>query len=61
MLPVGGVMVFSGQQLHETVTNTTEVTRYSIDFRTVHRGDLEQGVGAPRSACDARVHRFGTS
>ena len=56
-LPVGGVMVFSGQQLHATATNTTEVTRFSVDFRTVHRGDLEHGVGAPRS--DA--HCTGTS
>jgi len=47
-LPVGGVMVFSGQQLHSTVPNTTDVTRYSIDFRTVHRRDLEEGRGAPR-------------
>jgi hypothetical protein len=44
--PVGGVMMFSGQQLHATVPNTTEVTRFSIDFRTVHRGDLENGQGA---------------
>ncbi len=46
--PVGGMQLFSGQQLHATVENTTEVTRFSIDFRTVHRGDLEKGLGAPR-------------
>jgi len=46
--PVGGIQIFSGQQLHATVQNTTDVTRFSIDFRTVHRGDLEQGLGAPR-------------
>jgi hypothetical protein len=46
--PVGGVMMFSGQHLHATVPNTTEVTRFSIDFRTLHRGDLERGLGAPR-------------
>jgi len=44
--PVGGVMMFSGQHLHATVPNTTELTRFSIDFRTVHRGDLENGRGA---------------
>ena len=51
--PVGAVLAFSGQQLHATVPNTTDVTRFSIDFRTVHRGDLEHGIGAPRpdSAC----------
>jgi hypothetical protein len=47
--PVGGVMMFSGQHLHATVPNTTEVTRFSIDFRTLHRADLEQGIGAPRT------------
>jgi hypothetical protein len=46
--PVGGIMIFSGQQLHATVPNTTNVTRFSIDFRTVHRGDLENGLAAPR-------------
>jgi hypothetical protein len=46
--PVGSIIMFSGQQLHATVPNTTEVTRYSIDFRTVHRGDLENGRMAPR-------------
>jgi hypothetical protein len=51
--PAGGVLAFSGQQLHETVPNTSAVTRYSIDFRTVHRGDLERGVGAQKvdSSC----------
>ncbi len=51
--PVGSIIMFSGQQLHATVENRTEVTRFSIDFRTVHRGDLENGRGAPRidSAC----------
>ena len=46
--PVGGVLVFSPQHLHSTVPTTTDVTRYSIDFRTVHRGDLRAGLGAPR-------------
>jgi hypothetical protein len=46
--PVGGMMIFSGQHLHATVPNTTDVTRFSIDFRTVHRGDLEKGLAAPR-------------
>jgi hypothetical protein len=50
--PVGGVFAFSGQQLHATAPNTTDVTRFSIDFRTVHRGDLEEGLGAP--SVDAR-------
>ncbi len=41
--PVGGVLAFSGNQLHSSVPNTTDVTRFSIDLRTVHRADLEAG------------------
>src|SRR5215470_2494777 len=33
---VGGVYQFSAASLHSTVPNTSEVVRYSIDFRTVH-------------------------
>jgi hypothetical protein len=47
VVPVGSLLAFSGHQLHATVPNTTNVTRYSIDFRTVHQGDLERGRGAP--------------
>lgn len=51
--PVGGLMVFSAQHLHATVPNSTGVTRFSIDFRTVHRGDLEARIGAetPDARC----------
>lgn len=45
--PVGGVIVFSGAQLHSSVENTSGRTRFSIDFRTVHIGDVEAGRGAP--------------
>jgi hypothetical protein len=45
--PPGGVMVFSGAQFHSTVPNTSGATRYSIDLRTVHRGDLEKNLAAP--------------
>lgn len=38
--PPGGIILFSGAQLHETVPNTTGLARYSMDFRTVHVGDL---------------------
>ncbi|MGI8459451.1 MAG: hypothetical protein ACR2LI_15255 [Propionibacteriaceae bacterium] len=44
--PVGGMMVFSGAQLHSSVPNTSGRTRISIDFRTVHRADVEAGCGA---------------
>jgi hypothetical protein len=45
--PPGGILVFSAAQLHSTVPNTTDRTRFSIDFRTVNLDDLAAGVGAP--------------
>lgn len=44
--PPGGLIVFAGAQLHETVQNTTDVARYSIDFRTVHLDDVVARDGA---------------
>lgn len=44
--PPGGIILFSGAQLHETVPNTTDVARYSIDFRTVHIDDVAARRGA---------------
>ena len=51
--PVGGAYLFSAAQMHSTVPNTTNVTRYSIDFRTVHLSDVLGRTGAPNvdSAC----------
>ncbi|GAA4556726.1 hypothetical protein [Pseudonocardia xishanensis] len=45
--PVGGVMLFSGDQLHASIPNTSGVARYSVDFRTVDATDLRSGRGAP--------------
>lgn len=44
--PVGGAYQFSAAHLHSTVPNTSPVTRYSIDFRTVHVDDLVGRAGA---------------
>ena len=44
--PVGGALIFSAAHLHATVPNTTQHTRFSIDFRTVNVGDLIAGEGA---------------
>jgi hypothetical protein len=43
----GGVIVFSAAQMHSTVPNTTNQTRFSIDFRTVDARDTSQLRGAP--------------
>jgi hypothetical protein len=50
---VGGMYLFSAAQMHSTVPNTSNVTRYSIDFRTVHLDDVLDRTGAPNmdSAC----------
>jgi hypothetical protein len=55
--PAGGIVLFSAAHLHSTVPNTSGRARYSIDFRTVNREDLELG----RSAPNLDSHCTGTS
>jgi hypothetical protein len=43
----GGIILFSPAHLHSAVPNTSGRARYSIDFRTVHAGDLREGLSAP--------------
>lgn len=45
--PPGGIVLFSGAQMHSTVPNTSGVSRYSIDFRTVHLDEVVSKSGAP--------------
>ncbi len=53
LLPqVGGLLLFSGAQMHSSVPNNSGRTRYSIDFRVVHLGDVAEKRGA--SWCDER-------
>jgi hypothetical protein len=49
----GGIILFSGAQLHSSVPNTSGRTRFSIDLRTVHLGDVAGRRGARNvdSAC----------
>lgn len=51
--PVGGAFQFSAAHLHSTVPNTSDMTRFSIDFRTVHFDDVVSRSGAANvdSAC----------
>ena len=51
--PVAGAYQFSAAHLHSTVPNTSPVTRYSIDFRTVNLDDVLAHGGAANvdSAC----------
>jgi hypothetical protein len=55
--PVGGIILFSGAQLHSSVPNTSGVTRFSIDFRTVN---LDDAV-AKRGAANVDSHCTGTT
>lgn len=45
--PPGGVLLFSGAQMHSSVPNTSGRTRFSIDFRTVNIDDVIAHRGAP--------------
>jgi hypothetical protein len=47
VMPIGGMLIFSGAQLHSTVQNATGRTRFSIDFRTVNLDDVMEMRGAP--------------
>jgi hypothetical protein len=43
----GGVIVFSAAQMHSTVPNQSDLTRFSIDFRSVDARDTSSNRGAP--------------
>jgi hypothetical protein len=53
----GGAILFSAAQMHSTVPNTSGRTRFSIDFRTVHLGDLRER----KSAANIDSKPIGTS
>ena len=55
--PVGGIILFSGAQLHSSVPNISGVTRFSIDFRTVNKDDAI----AQRGARNVDSHCTGTT
>lgn len=57
IVPAGGLVLFSGAQMHSTVPNTSGFTRYSIDFRTVNISDVANRVAAP----NVDSHCTGTS
>jgi hypothetical protein len=43
----GGIILFSGAQLHSSVPNASAKTRFSVDLRTLDIEDAAGGVGAP--------------
>ena len=59
VVPAGGLVLFSGAQMHSSVPNTSGRTRFSIDFRVVNRDDVANRQGAPRvdEACTGTTMR----
>ena len=58
ILPAPGeVMLFSGAHLHRSTPNTSGLSRFSVDFRTVDVPDIVAGRGAPL----VDVHCTGTA
>jgi hypothetical protein len=47
VVPPGGLIAFSGAQMHSTVPNTSGRSRFSMDLRTVNIADLRAGRAAP--------------
>jgi ectoine hydroxylase-related dioxygenase (phytanoyl-CoA dioxygenase family) len=57
--PVGGLMMFSADQLHASIPNRSLLARYSIDFRVVNRLDVEahRGSACADVACEGTALR----
>ena len=49
VIDVGDVIAFSGQHLHQGVTNVTDKTRISVEARTIRVSDHLVGRGAPNT------------
>ena len=41
------ILLFSAQHLHATLPNSSGETRFSVDFRTVHRAEFHDGMASP--------------
>ncbi len=50
-LPVGDLLCFSSAHLHASVPNTTALTRFSVEWRTVRVPDVLAGRGSPNVDC----------
>jgi hypothetical protein len=46
VVPLGGMLQFSGHHLHSDVPNTSGRTRFAIDFNTIDVDDIRAGLGA---------------
>lgn len=50
----GQQLLFAGAHFHQTLPQASGRTRFSLDFRLVHLGDTEAGLGAPNVDARAR-------
>jgi hypothetical protein len=48
IVPAGGIILFSGAQMHSSAPNTSGKTRFSIDFRVLNLDAVAGRKGAPR-------------
>jgi hypothetical protein len=55
----GEAVVFSACHLHATVPNTSDKTRFSLDFRTVNLADIRNLQGGLNVDCKARGSTLG--
>ena len=47
MMKVGSLACFSSAHLHGSITNSSSLTRFSLELRTLHLNDLLNNLGAP--------------
>ncbi len=47
LIAPGQILLFSADQLHRSIPNTSGLSRYSVDYRVVDVTDIEAGRGAP--------------
>ena len=52
--PVGAMLVFSSAHVHTSIPNQTQLTRFSIEIRTVSLDDLRQNRKAPNVDCESK-------
>jgi hypothetical protein len=49
----GDMIFFSAAAMHATAPNSSGLTRFSIDFRTINVSDIRHSRGAPNIDCEA--------
>lgn len=54
----GDIVNFSGAHLHEGVENTSGVTRFSIEVRTVNVDDIKKNIAAPNVDTESSGNSF---